>query len=219
MRQGLKPLLRETVAGLLVLAIVALLALLLSGHSHSVHVPSPPSKPSAAVAERVRVQQAVEKRKREAEAAEERKREAEAGGWLSTISNPNSNNINEVNSHPVTVDGQTYAHTVQLVDLNSKCASITDPSTVSFTVPPGATHLSGEFGWASDSNGSSAELFVYADSTSNKPLWGQPFSNPGLPLMFKQFNKLAGAHSIIFELVGQQCDNGTFVLAEARFTA
>ncbi len=140
-------------------------------------------------------------------------------GWLSDTPNPNNSNFNEVLNRPVTVGGKTYAHTIQLVHPNSNCGSITEPSYVSFPVPSGATHLSGLFGWTSDSNGSSDELIVYADSPAGKVLWTHAFSNPGLPLVSQRLETLAGAHAVIFELVGQQCDGGTFVLAETRFTS
>lgn len=140
-------------------------------------------------------------------------------GWLSDVPNPNNSNFNEVLNRPVTVGGKTYAHTVQLVNPNSNCESITEPSYVSFPVPPGATHLSGLFGWTSESNGSSDELIVYTDSLTGKVLWAHPFSNPGLPLVYQRLETLAGTHAVIFELVGQQCDGGTFVLAEAQFTS
>jgi hypothetical protein len=211
---------RETIAqvlgGLLVAGILAALALLFFHSSN--HKPGSQTSSKLSANDRTRVRQEGEKQKREAE-EEKQKHEAEEGWWLSNIQNPNKSNINEVNDQLVTISGRTYAHTVELVDLNSECNSSTAPSVVSFTVPPGAKHLSGKFGWTSDSKSSSAELSVYADSTTSKPLWSHPFPDPGLPLMFKQINELAGAHAVIFELVGQQCDNGTFVLAEARFTA
>lgn len=140
-------------------------------------------------------------------------------GWLSDTSKPSNNNFNEVKSQPVTVGGRTYAHTVQLVGANNQCNSISEPSYVSFPVPSGAAHLSGMFGWTSESSGSSDELIVYADSLTGKVLWNASFSNPGLPLTYMSFDNIVGVQSVIFELVGQQCDSGTFVLAEAQFTS
>ncbi len=140
-------------------------------------------------------------------------------GWLSDIRDPSNSNFGEVLDQPVTVGGQTYAHTVQLVHANTNCKAIADPSYVSFPVASGATHLSGMFGWTSDSNGSSADLIVYANSLTGEVLWDQSFPNPGLPLTLKHLDKIAGVRAVIFELVGQQCDNGTFVLAETQFTS
>jgi hypothetical protein len=140
-------------------------------------------------------------------------------GWLSDISDPSNSNFGEVLSRPMTVGGKTYAHTVQLVHPNSECTSASAPSTVSFPVPSDATYLSGLFGWAGESSGDSAELIVYAESPTGKVLWNQPFSNSGLPLISKRFDNIAGVHEVIFELVGQQCDSGTFVLAEGQFTS
>jgi hypothetical protein len=140
-------------------------------------------------------------------------------GWLSEISNPSNSNFGEILNRPVTVGGKTYAHTVQLVHPNSECTSVSAPSTVSFPVPSDAMYLSGMFGWAGESSGDSVELIVYAESPTGKVLWSQPFSNSGLPLISKRFDNIAGVHEVIFELVGQQCDSGTFVLAEAQFTS
>jgi hypothetical protein len=140
-------------------------------------------------------------------------------GWLSDTSNPSNNNFNEVKSQPVTVDGRTYAHTVELVDPDNHCGTPSEPSYVSFPVPSGATQLAGMFGWGPESNGSADELIVYANSPTGKVLWSYSFSNSGLPLTFKSFNNIAGTHAVIFELVGEQCDSGTFVLAEAQFTS
>lgn len=139
-------------------------------------------------------------------------------GWLSEISNPSNNNFEEVKSHSVKVDGRTYANTVQLVNPNNICTSTAAPSTVSFPVPTGATYLSGVFGWTSESNGSSADLTVYKNGVPGNVLWSEPFPNPGLPLIQKRLN-VAGAHTVTFELAGEQCSSGTFVLAEAHFTS
>jgi hypothetical protein len=140
-------------------------------------------------------------------------------GWLSNISNPPYSNFNEVVGRSVTVDGETYAHTVQLVGTNSSCNGNPEPSYVSFLVPAPATQLTGLFGWGPESNGASDELIVFEDSLNGKVLWHHPFPNAGLPLIAKHI-EVAGIHAVIFELTAQsQCDMGKFVLAEAQFTS
>lgn len=140
-------------------------------------------------------------------------------GWLSNISNPPYSNFNEVVGRSVTVDGETYAHTVQLVGANISCNGNHEPSYVSFLVPAHATQLTGLFGWGPESNGASDELLVFEDSLNGKVLWHHPFPNAGLPLIAKHI-EVAGIHAVIFELTAQsQCDMGKFVLAEAQFTS
>jgi hypothetical protein len=139
--------------------------------------------------------------------------------WLSEVSNPSKNNFEEVKDYQVTIGGHTYANTVQLIHANNNCNSPSATSTVSFPVPIGATRLSGMFGWTPESNGSSATLTIYGEGVRRKLLWSAPFPNPGLPLVQKNLDNIAGLRSVTFELAGEQCDNGTFVLAEAQFTS
>ena len=136
--------------------------------------------------------------------------------WLSDLSNPSNNNFASITNQPVTVGGQTYPHTVQLINPQHSCSG--DPSSISFPVPSGATQLSGNYGWTSDSSGASDQLLVYANSLSGTLLWSQSFTNPGLPLTSKSLDNIAGAHAVIFEFTGMNCDTGTFVLADAQFT-
>jgi hypothetical protein len=144
--------------------------------------------------------------------------------WLSDVPNPPSSNLGAlgVKSAGVTVGGMPFPHTVQLNDPLQDCQG--DPSDVSFPVPSGAKHLSGNYGWA-DSAGS-AVLLIYADSPSGKPLWQKSFSNPGLGLTFSRLDNITGAHTIVFELISTgnavgdgPCDTGTFLLADAQFTS